>query len=192
MSGYSSSQRGGALDDELEELGEEAIIAQEQRAHVPAPRRAVKEETRSVVISDVPPPASGYRRTGRYSGRNDATVVIRDRRRVDAMRQALLESYRPAPAGRNWLLWVSAAFAAFAIGGVVAAIASRATSHKAPVIPSSSAVIKNSSPEPGADSARSSAPAQASPQGASFSAPRAVDLKDLPVERGSQALSATR
>src|SRR5436190_1184826 len=40
--------------EQLEELGDDAIIAQQQGAHVPKPRAQVTEEARSIVISDHP------------------------------------------------------------------------------------------------------------------------------------------
>ena len=51
--------------EQLEELGDDAIIAQQQGAHIPKPRAQVTEEARSVVISDHPlqgsrpPPSRG-------------------------------------------------------------------------------------------------------------------------------------
>jgi hypothetical protein len=194
LSRYSSSQRGAAFDEDLEELGDDSIIAEEQRAHVPAARAAVKEERESVVISDFPPPPSGRRRSGRHASRGDATVVIRDKRRIDAMRQALVDSQRPPKAAdRTVLLWVGAALAAFAIGGVAAALAARGeVSSKLPAIPSSTVRVTSAPPRAesvqaqAAEAVRSLAPANTPPEAAPTSTPAAIDLEDLPVERPKQ------
>ena len=188
MSGFSSSQRGAAFDEELEELGDEAIIAQEQRAHVPAARAAVKEERESVVISEYPPPRSERRRSGRH-GRGDATVVIRDKRRIHAMRQALVDSQRPSPPDRRVLLWAGAALGAFLLGGVAAVIAARASaSSTLPAIPSSTVHVTSAPPraesvEAESEAAPSPAPKRASPKAAGTGTPAAISLEDLPVER---------
>jgi hypothetical protein len=190
LSGYSSSPRAAAFDEELEELGEESIIAAEQGAHVPAARAAVKEERESVVISDYPPPQSGRRRSGRHAGRGDATVVIRDKRRVEEMRRALLDSQRPPKAERNVMLWVGAALAAFLLGGVAAVVAARGdASSKLPAIPSSTVRVTSAPPRAesvetkAVDAARSLVPDGALPKAAATGTPAAIDLEDLPVER---------
>lgn len=190
MSGYSSSPRNAAFDEELEELGEESIIAAEQGAHVPAARAAVKEERESVVISDHPPPPSGRRRSGRHSARGDATVVIRDKRRVEAMRRALLESQRPPKPNRSVLLWIGAALAAFLVGGVAAVVAARGeASSKLPAIPTSTVIVTSAPPraesveEKAVEAVRAMAPDSALPKAAVSSTPAAIDLEDLPVER---------
>jgi len=188
VSGYSSSPRSAAFDEELEELGEESIIAAEQGAHVPAARAAVKEERESVVISDYPPPPSGRRRSGRHGSRGDATVVIRDKRRGEAMRRALLDSQRPPKPNRNVLLWVGAALAAFLIGGVAAVVAARGeASSKLPAIPTSTVQVTSAPPraesveEKAAEAAEAVAPVL--PKAVVSGTPAAIDLEDLPVER---------
>jgi hypothetical protein len=190
LSGYSSSPRSAAFDEELEELGEESIIAAEQGAHVPAARAAVKEERESVVISDYPPPQSGRRRSGRHAGRGDATVVIRDKRRIEAMRRALLDSHRPPKPNRSVLLWVGAALAAFLIGGVAAVVVARGeASSRLPAIPTSTAHVTSAPPrtesvaEKATEAARAIAPESALPKAQASSTPAAIDLEDLPVER---------
>lgn len=123
--------------EQLEELGDDAIIAQQQAAHAPAPRAQVTEEARSVVISDhpgagsnppsapkIPTESSGKKR----SERTEKTVVIRDRRQVEELRRAMAaRKPQPAPpANGGLLLWVIVGVAAFVTGGLVALFATRA------------------------------------------------------------------
>jgi len=110
------------LDDleEIEELGDEAIIAQQTAAHAPQPRANVAEEPRSVVITEHPePPRSPPRSSA------EATLVIRDRRALDEMRHKILRRQQQKRAhGRNALyLWGALGLAAFVLGGIVAFLA---------------------------------------------------------------------
>lgn len=109
----------------LEELGDDAIIAQQQGAHAPKPRIEMAAEARSIVISDRPKKqlATGRKR----SERTEKTVVIRDRRQLAELRRAIEKhSSRPAPAGPTGaLVWVAVGVGAFVLGGLVAFFASR-------------------------------------------------------------------
>ena len=124
--------------EQLEELGDDAIIAQQQGAHVPKPRVQVTEEARSIVISDhaspgaSPPSASkipakpGSRKR---SERTEKTVVIRDRRQLEELRREMAKR-KPADAAAppprpGVLLWVIVGVAAFLTGGLVALFATR-------------------------------------------------------------------
>lgn len=122
--------------EQLEELGDDAIIAQQQGAHAPKPRVQVTEEARSIVISNHPAPGShppsapkiptdsGGRKR---SERTEKTVVIRDRRQIEELRREM-EKRRPraAPApSKGLLLWVIVGVAAFLTGGLVALFATR-------------------------------------------------------------------
>ena len=135
--GSSQATQPGAEElEELEELGDDAIIAQQQGAHVPKPRVQVTEEARSIVISDHPaagsnppsapkipadPPAK------KRSERTEKTVVIRDRRQIDELRREMAKRKpKPAPEpSKGLLLWVIVGLAAFLTGGLVALFATR-------------------------------------------------------------------
>ncbi|HET9955141.1 MAG TPA: hypothetical protein VFQ61_11590 [Polyangiaceae bacterium] len=121
----------GASAEPLEELGDDAIIAQQTVAELPK-REQINEEARSVVISDLPPPRSGQRA---QRGRGDPTIVIRDRRELDAARQRFLEEHRrsqeqekahqAAQKSRSMYYVMGLGLLAFAIGGGVALAKSR-------------------------------------------------------------------
>lgn len=128
--------------EQLEELGDDAIIAQQQAAHAPAPRAQVTEEARSVVISDhpgagsnppsapkIPTQSSGKKR----SDRTEKTVVIRDRRQVEELRRQMAARKPPPapPAAGGVLLWVIVGVAAFLTGGLVALFATRTDASNA-------------------------------------------------------------
>src|SRR5690606_16867210 len=118
------------------------------------------QEKRSVVISDKPPvePRGAKSDRARARGRSDATVVIRDRRKLEAIRRHVQDSQRaharqssrPAP----YLVWAGAALAAFVLGGIVALAVGAATarpSEPAPLQPAPGAGQEQSSgaqPEP--------------------------------------------
>lgn len=121
--------------EQLEELGDDAIIAHQQGAHAPKPRAQVTEEARSVVISDHPPvgsnpppaaaiPAAPEPKKRRE--RSEKTVVIRDRRQIDQLRKAMAKRQPSAtgPMPALWL-WVAVGVAAFLLGGLVALFATR-------------------------------------------------------------------
>jgi hypothetical protein len=117
--------------EQLEELGDDAIIAQQQSAHVPKPRAQVTEEARSIVISEHP--AQNARSaptqklaTVKRSSRNEKTVVIRDRRQVDELRRQMAQ-HRPSQKAshRGVLLWVVVGVVAFVTGGLVALFATK-------------------------------------------------------------------
>lgn len=164
-----SSPPGEELE-QLEELGDDAIIAQQQGAHAPAQRAQVTEDARSVVISDHPPQGSAAPKSGekRRSERTEKTVVIRDRRQIDELRREMAKR-KPAPSalppGKGLLVWVAVGVAAFLMGGLVALFATREDgSSVAPVAPAAS---QNASPGPAAPSAAE---------------PPAVSIDELPIE----------
>jgi len=111
-----------AIDDldDLEELGDEAIISQQTAAHAPQPRANVSEEARSVVITEHPPDLQPGPKAS-----SEATLVIRDRRALDEMRQKLLQRQQENRANRRnaLYLWSALGLAAFILGGIVAFLA---------------------------------------------------------------------
>jgi hypothetical protein len=150
--GSSQATQPGAEElEELEELGDDAIIAQQQGAHVPKPRVQVTEEARSIVISDHPaagsnppsapkipadPPAK------KRSERTEKTVVIRDRRQIAELRREMATRRPKAKAApepsKGLLLWVIVGLAAFLTGGLVALFATREDSTGASGKPAAS------------------------------------------------------
>jgi len=161
--------------DGLEELGDDAIIAQQTAAHAPQPRANVSEESRSVVISDVPrkrdtqPPRSGMPKTT-----GEPTLIIRDRRALDEMRQQLMERQRRRKnRGRALYIWGALGVAAFVLGGLVAFLAtdSHPTTSAAPAEPA-----RAEAPVAKATAAAPSARPDTAPT-------HAVRLDDLPVEK---------
>jgi hypothetical protein len=134
-SGGSDLPRAEELE-QLEELGDDAIIAQQQGAHVPKPRVQVTEEARSIVISEHPAPGSipasapkipGKAGSRKRSERTEKTVVIRDRRQIEELRREMAKRKPVAapPPRQGVLLWVIVGVAAFLTGGLVALFATR-------------------------------------------------------------------
>lgn len=168
--------------EQLEELGDDAIIAQQQGAHAPKPRVQVTEEARSIVISDHPAPGSNppsgpkipvdAHPSGRKrSDRTEKTVVIRDRRQIEELRREMAKRRPPAapePA-KGLLLWVIVGVAAFVVGGLVALFAtSDEDSAAAAPVPAASVLA-----------APSVAPAVTSE-------PPSVSIDELPIEGGKK------
>lgn len=172
-----SNPPGGEDIEQLEELGDDAIIAQQQGAHAPAPRAQVTEEARSVVIADHPPQGGGIGAVAavpaeatakRRSERTEKTVVIRDRRQIEELRREMAKRkalYAAPPPGKGLLLWVIVGLAAFLTGGLVALFATRDdAAGTAPVSPVASQAL------PMAPAAPSSAE------------PPSVSIDELPIE----------
>lgn len=152
--------------EQLEELGDDAIIAQQTAAHAPKPRANVAEESRSIVISEPPPLAAP--RAGASSGsprrseRNEKTVVIRDRKQLENVRREI-ERRRAKLEGKDSGLWgwLLVGLAAFLAGGVLALIVAHGDG---------SAAATSASAQPPAGS------------GSSAREPPAVSVEQLPVE----------
>lgn len=177
--GQGPGHSGEAELEHLEELGDDAIIAQQQAAHVPKPRVQVTEEARSVVISDHPTPGSNppsdpkipKEKLRKRSDRTEKTVVIRDRRQVEELRRQMaarkakgVATAAPAPGGI--LLWVIVGVAAFVMGGLVALFATREDSSGAAM----TKAVASSTPTP------SAAPVVLTAE------PPKVSIEELPIE----------
>ena len=166
--------------DDLEELGDDAIIAQQTAAHAPQPRAIVSEESRSVVISDHPearktePPRSALPRTAA-----EPTLIIRDRRRLEEMRQQIVERQvrnSKSRRSRSIYVWGALGVAAFVLGGIVAFLAT--DSHSDAPLPAA---------VPGRAEAQVEAPrAPGTSNPAPGQATKAVRLDDLPVEHAQK------
>jgi len=161
-------------DEELEELGDEVILAQESAVHLPQPRQHVATDHPSVVISEPQHPATDRAptmRTPRRRGTNEQMVVIRDRRKLDEMRKAVSERYElkqkaPVVERRTLYLLVAAALASLVVGTLVAAFVD---GQKEPVPgPARTGTVARSAIVP---SASTPAPLDT------------VDLESLPVDR---------
>lgn len=174
--------------DDLEELGDDAIIAQQTAVHVPRPRAVVSEESRSVVITDQPaaPKQDLPRPAGPRRSTAEPTLIIRDRRRLDEMRQQILERQVhniKRRRSRSIYVWGVLGLAAFVLGGIVAFLATDSHSEA----PAAEA------PQPGRSEAQIAAPQDTAvaavaprPPGKPASAPpraaTAVRPDQLPVE----------
>lgn len=166
--------------EQLEELGDDAIIAQQQGAHVPKPRVQVTEEARSIVISEHPAPGShppsapkipADSGTKKRSDRTEKTVVIRDRRQIEELRREMAKRRPvPQPAPTNGLLlWVIVGVAAFLTGGLVALFATRDDSSA------------TAAPAPAVSALPSPSVAPVAP-----SEPPSVSIDELPIEGGKK------
>jgi hypothetical protein len=167
--------------DDLEELGDDAIIAQQTAAHAPQPRAIVSEESRSVVISDhpearktEPPRSAALPRTAA-----EPTLIIRDRRRLEEMRQQIVERqvrHTKSRRSRSIYVWGALGVAAFVLGGIVAFLAT--DSHSDAPLPAA---------VPGRAEAQIAVPRA---PGTTTPAPgqptKAVRLDDLPVEHAQK------
>ncbi|HEY4106766.1 MAG TPA: hypothetical protein VGM44_22855 [Polyangiaceae bacterium] len=169
--------------DDLEELGDDAIIAQQTAAHAPQRRAVVSEESRSVVISDHPhatrdtePPRSSAPRASA-----EPTLIIRDRRKLEEMRQQILARQRKSEKGRRSraiYVWGGLGLAAFVLGGIVAFLAT--DSHDTPASAASGAT-------PGRAEGQTATPhAVGASNPLTSDTPQPVKLDDLPVERAKK------
>jgi hypothetical protein len=140
--------------EHLEELGDDAIIAQQQGAHAPKPRAQVTEEARSIVISDHPPPgsnppAAAAEPAAKRRERTEKTVVIRDRRQIEELRREMAKRKpKAAEPNRGVLLWVVVGIAAFVLGALVALVATSEEEAATPEVPaaSSSQAVTSAAP----------------------------------------------
>ncbi|HEY6556439.1 MAG TPA: hypothetical protein VI072_04170 [Polyangiaceae bacterium] len=140
-----------AEHEALEELGDDAIIAQQAAVHTPQPRANVEIESRSIVIAEerpapegrVPPEGEPTRELMPYAVSSmDPTVVIRDRKFINS-----LGSSPPSTRERRGrrvarvALWCGAGLLAFGVGGILAVLTTRR-----PVEPAIDATLQHSAP----------------------------------------------
>ncbi|HEY3237297.1 MAG TPA: hypothetical protein VGJ84_21435 [Polyangiaceae bacterium] len=110
-------------DEGIDELGDDAIIAQQSDPHTAKPRTRVKSEAASVIISDR---SAGRRRRGR--GSSEKTLVIRDRKTVEAVRRRLKQDesrYVRNKKLKSAAVWGIACLVAFGLGGLLSVLLSR-------------------------------------------------------------------
>jgi hypothetical protein len=169
--------------DDLEELGDDAIIAQQTEAHAPRPRANVSEESRSVVITDHPrrrdtEPPRGNGIPPRSSA--EPTLVIRDRRALDELRRDIVQrqAKKKRRGNRALYMWGGLGLAAFVLGGIVAFLATDSRSDVAQAETNPLGRVEAQAANPHAADALQASKAVAP----AADAPRAVRLDDLPVE----------
>jgi hypothetical protein len=123
--------------EELAELSDDVIIAQESRAHSPQPRVHVDLDPRTVVIADDAGQQGAAERVAEpepvrdlplFTHATEKTVVIRDRRTVGSSRPPAKYSSAPPQRDQRVLIAVMclvAALLAFSLGGALAMLLSR-------------------------------------------------------------------
>jgi hypothetical protein len=138
--------------EELAELSDDVIIAQESRAHSPRPRVHVDLDPRTVVIAE---DAEHQTLAGRaaepepmrelppFAHAAEKTLVVRDRRTVGSSRPPA--GYSSAPPHRDQrvlivLMCLVAALLAFSLGGALAMLLSRRSEPPASAGPPASGV----------------------------------------------------
>jgi hypothetical protein len=179
-----------AHEEVLDELGDDAIVAQQAAVHRLQPRAQVDMEARTIVVAEDAPEVDPSevmetRQLPQYSETNDPTAVARRAAaRAPTMVLRRVQSV-PPPRRRNWLvigIWVAAGVVAFGFGGVLAAITARGSDG-----PPQAAAPPEPAPPP-----RTTPPASTPPAAAVATAPKpatttepeaeAITASDLPVE----------
>ena len=169
MSRSRSSSNGS---EELEELGEDAIIAHQAAPHSPQRRANVADEARSVVISETAnQPASRPYRAERAA----ATVVVRDRRALETARRQILAEVR-GDSGVPRAIWLGVVVAVFAIVAALVVVWVRTPRGD---------VVQVVAPSDTAVDAKRAAVPSIPPTAAPSSEPSTpkISLDELPVER---------
>lgn len=169
-------------DEELEELSDDVIVAQESLIHVPQPRANVATDHPSVVIAESV--ASPARPTVRTRRTTEQTVVIRDRRQLERARRAVPERQQRSPKTRGveaktLYLLALAAVGSLLVGTLIAAFVDSRKEDRLRLTPTT---------------ARDSGPPAASNAAKPIDT---VELDSLPVDRsrrrtGTSSTSATR
>lgn len=166
-------------DDELEELSDDVILAQESVVHTPQPRANVTTDHPTVVISETAAaPAPANKRARRT---NEQTVVIRDRKNLERTRRAISERQQQKQQKpqkkrlvepRTLYLLALAAVGSLLVGTLIAAVVDSRKEERLPL----PAASNHSGP--------SAAASQAKPIDT-------VDLSELPVDHSRRRTSAT-
>lgn len=159
--------------DDLEELSQDAIIAQEAGVHAPQRRVHVTTDAPTVVISE-PPPRSGQPSSTvpPAKRRGEQTVVIRDRRALEDMRRAIRQRrHEPGriPA-KTYFLLGAAVLVSLALGTLLAVVVER-TQGSVPAIQEARQKPSRAEVVPGADNAEA-------PSSPSAVTPKTIDLDD--------------
>ena len=162
-------------DEELEELPDDVIVAQESLIHLPQPRANVATNQPTVVIAESV--ASPARPTVRIRRTHEQTVVIRDRRNLDLTRRAVSERQQLKPKPRRvepktLYLLALAAVGSLLVGTLIAAFVDSRKDDHLRLTPST--------------------PTQSGPPAASNAAKPidTVELDSLPVDRSRRRTSS--
>jgi hypothetical protein len=165
-------------DEDLEELDDGVILAQETAVHSPQRRTNVATDSRSVVISEPPhQPREGRATVRTRRDASEKTVVIRDRRQLEKMRRAISDRQELKPRSRKvepktlYLLAV-AAVGSLVVGTLIAALVDSQKSQPLPATSASGA----SKPRP-----------PVAPD--SSDAPETIDLDSLPLDKSRRHVS---
>lgn len=112
--------------DALPEIDDASIIAEQAQAHLPQRRARVRNDSKSVVISEPPadtePPTIPRPDTApptRRRARHEPTLVIRDRRELEELRRRILDEKRRRQSWRGWVLVLIAGLV-MAVSGLLA------------------------------------------------------------------------
>ncbi len=171
-------------EEELDELDDEAIVAQQSMAHAPQRRAQIKVESRSVVVADED--AEATRQLQAYTeGTSDPTLVVRGRQRR-ALSRAVAEMDSQETRKKSWTglaIWGAAGLLAFGLGAILATLSGKSSK---PAVAASAAAAANPSP-PVAPSSVPVATVEAAQEHDAAppvaSAEPAVKLDQLPVEK---------
>ncbi len=107
----------------IEELGDDAIVAQQAVVHAPPQRTHIVQDEQTIVVAEPPPDPMDTASTAqrpRYDPRRyDPTVVVRAVRGPINIPRARPQRRR-APGWVPWLIWGIAGLIAFVVGGFLA------------------------------------------------------------------------
>jgi hypothetical protein len=182
---------GAPADEEvLDELGDDAIVAQQAAIHALQPRAQVDMEARTIVVAEEPPELDPSevmetRQLPQYGfGAEPTTAARRAASRAPTMVLRRVESF-PPPKRRNWMvigIWVAAGVVAFGFGGVLAALTARGSDSSASATPAAALpppAPTRTAPPPKSAPPPAKAPDQSQPPQDDT---EAITASDLPVE----------
>jgi hypothetical protein len=185
----------------LEELGDDAIIAQQAAVHLPQPRAQVAIESRSIVIAEQGGGAEGVgeseptRELAPYTVSSaDPTVVIRDRKLISSLPGPKSTKRAKTSNVGKIFMWGGAGVIAFGVGGALALLTTRG-----PTEPAIDAALQHSAPLASTEATPALEPSFAAPSIEpsalleptldAMSAPPVMDVSKVHVPKG--AISAT-
>lgn len=117
-------------DEPLEEIEDDAIVAQQAAAHAPAPRVPIAQDARTIVVDEGATAGDTTRLRAIPRRPMDPTLVVRAVR-PPVFQAAPPSSPMPVPQARGtpswlpWVIWVCAGVVALLLGGVLALVANR-------------------------------------------------------------------
>jgi hypothetical protein len=177
----------------LDELGDDAIVAQQSTPHAPQRRVQVAMEARSVVIAaDAERPAEPLEKQfPKFASSNEPTLVIRDRRMLDQLSKL---SFPPEPPRRRLttiVIWFAAAVLALGFGGILALLMRQRSSPVQKVEPPPVVAQVKPADLPGpatsGSPARVETPRATAGEPIDLDEPEHVSPSELPIEPSSSA-----